>query len=151
MRRILYIFFLLMVMPTAISQKLVIGSEIPDFRSLRNEIAWMTTSPEPGPMLIDFYQPYNPTCVDNLERLSKIAESMHDKLSVVIFTKDPDYKLKAMAGKVYVAVDTTGNGFFERCYVQYLPYTILVDVKNRLLWHGILNTLSDDMLVEKLH
>ena len=150
MRRISYIFLLFNFLLPVSAQKLVIGSEIPSFRSLKDDILWMTEMPEERPILIDFYQPSNPTCVANLKRLSRIAESKRADLDVVVMTKEPDESLKVWSGIKYIGVDTIGGDFFEKCHVQYLPYTMLVDEKSRLLWHGILNTLSDEMLDEIL-
>jgi len=150
MRKALYILILFVFLSPASAQKLVIGSEIASFKSLKGEISWISEYPTGDSMLIDFYQPSNPTCVKNLDRLLTIADSKRGILSVVIMTREPDDRLLAVTDRICVGVDTTGNGFFERCHVQYLPYTMLVDGKNQLLWHGILNTLSDEMLDERL-
>lgn len=150
MRRALYIFFLFILVDLVSAQKLVIGSETPSFKSLKDDISWLTRKPGTLPLLIDFYQPSNPTCVDNLARLLKIAESNRGVIDVVVLTREQDDKLKELFGKVCVGVDTTSNGFFKKCHVQYLPYTMIVDEKSRLLWHGILNALSDEMLEERL-
>lgn len=150
MRKALYIFFLFTVIPYVSAQKLVIGSEIPSFKDLGDDISWTQMPSESRPALIDFYQPFNPTCVANLRRLEKIAESYGENLDVVVITRESDDRLNMLKGKIYVGIDTTDNGLYEKCHVRYLPYTMLVDMQSRLLWHGILNTMSDEMLVERL-
>ena len=130
----------------AYGQKLVIGSEVPNLK----EVKWQGAAPPNGKaMLIEFYQESNPTSRGFFSKLAPVKSNNGEKVSIVVLTRDsgaPLEKLVASYGdNYYIGLDDTGNTF-TNFGVKYLPYTMLVDSKSKILWIGNLGNLQQSSI-----
>ncbi len=133
------------------AQKIVAGSDIPTIKSMKDNIVWLNGQPESEKyQIIDFYEPVNRSCVSNVKRLLNLINGREERLNIIILTKESGKDIhefaKSVDGKLFIGIDTTGNGYFEKCFVKYLPYTLFVDNRNKLIWHGFLCSLSDETI-----
>lgn len=133
---------------TAKGQKLVIGSQIPSFKG----ITWLTAPPKTDKdMLIDFYQSTNPSCEKFLPTLAPRYDLLAPKLSFVILTREQgpaiDKLVNSLGARYSIGYDPTGDAF-NAFNVKYLPYSILVDEKGKILWIGNLGNLDDQSLLK---
>lgn len=139
---------------TALAQKMVIGSRIPDFRGVH----WLTSAPAgPGsgqtaPMLVEFYDPDNATSARFFPKLADIWQKYGNgdsgiRIVVLVARKGPaaDKLLKEYGDRYHIGTDPDGK-VYQAFNVQFLPYTILVDSKGELYWQGNLVNITDAVL-----
>lgn len=139
----------------ALAQKLVIGSRIPDLKNIQ----WHTTAPPAltggsdatRPMLIEFYDPGNPTSNRYFPRLAdiKTRHGNNNGLLIVVLTRQSgptiDQIVRSYGNDYYIGTDPDGK-VYQTFNVQYLPYTILVNSKGELSWQGNLGNITDPVL-----
>lgn len=133
----------------AFAQKMVIGSRIPDLKTVR----WLTSAPKmDAPMLIEFYNPDNVTSARFFPKLADIRRKYGNGdsgLQVVVLTQVKGTaleKLTADYGKTYCIGSDPDGKVYQAFNVRFLPYTILVNSKGELYWQGNLGNITDAVL-----
>lgn len=133
----------------AFAQKLVIGSRIPDLKTVQ----WLTLAPKAEmPMLIEFYNPDNATSARFFPKLSDIKRKYGNGdsgLQIVVLTQikgEAREKLAADYGEIYFIGGDPDGKVYQGFNVQFLPYTILVNSKGELYWQGNLGNITDAVL-----
>lgn len=76
----------------------------------------------------------------SLEQLRAITDKLGAKLHVVVVTRENEEKIAPLLSPflsrhISVALDTGGR-IFSAFNVQYVPFGVLVDSRNRALWMG---------------
>lgn len=150
MKKLLLSSLVLLIAGTALAQKIVIGSRIPDFRDVR----WLTTMPggpgtgQTAPMLIEFHDPDNASSVRFFPKLADIR-GKYGNVQVVVLVARPgsaaDELRQAYGDRYYIGADPDGK-VYRTFNVRFLPYTILVDSKGELYWQGNLGNITDAVL-----
>lgn len=133
----------------AFAQKMVIGSRIPDLKTVR----WLTPAPKTdAPMLIEFYNPDNATSARFFPKLAGIRQKYGNGnagLQIVVLTriKGPALeKLTADYGEAYYIGSDPDGKVYQAFNVRFLPYAILVSSKGELYWQGNLGNITDAVL-----
>lgn len=133
----------------AFAQKLVIGSRIPDLKTVQ----WLTLAPKAEvPMLIEFYNPDNATSARFFPKLAYI-KAKHGNgdsgIQIVVLTQLKGAALDKLAkdygDAYYIGGDPDGK-IYQAFNVQFLPYTILVSSKGELYWQGNLGNITEAVL-----
>ena len=89
---------------------------------------------------VEFFHSSNPACTASLEQLRAITDKLGAKLRVVVVTRENEEKISPLLSPflsrhISVALDTGGR-IFSAFNVQYVPFGVLVDSRNRALWMG---------------
>lgn len=124
------------------AQNVALGERVPEVKVQ----SWMMDrTPAAAPMTyVEFFHSSSEASVKALKHLRQISDQMGDALTVVIITYGDDSKAAALLppylSKYMVAgIDTNGK-LFKSFGVNYIPFGVLLDNKNRALWSG--NTLN---------
>lgn len=115
-------------------QSVSIGDRISDLKIKE----WSGAKPSPGKyILLEFFHSSSKASVDNLARLSEMAQKWGSKLSVVVVVKEG----KECVAKLFSPSHSYSVGYdegrlFESLGVNYIPFSVLVDTKGRVVWYG---------------
>ena len=146
----------LIVSDKAAAQRPVIGERAPEFKAA----AWLTEKPAEGrrARLLVFFHSSSRETIDQLAMLDDIAGKYDEKLDVVVIAREAEDKVKPLllgygadgehtAHKYYVALDDAGKTF-ANFGVQYVPFSVLLDARGRVLWIGNPAQLDDATLTK---
>ena len=133
----------------ATAQNIVLGERAPELKIQ----AWLDDrQPAPAPMTyIEFFHSTNPACKTSLERLKELTGKLGTKLRVIVVTKEDAAKI-APQMRPYLSERISAGLNAEKGFtafgVSYLPFGVLTDAKNRVLWMG--NSLQiNEKLIEQ--
>lgn len=89
---------------------------------------------------IEFYHSSNRTGTASLDRLKQTAEALNGRLRIVVLVGEREEKVAMVlrpyvSQYLYVGFDPSGHSF-TNFGVNYLPFGVLIDAKNRALWMG---------------
>lgn len=134
-----------MIVPLS-AQKLVIGSRVPDFKGAQ----WLSSAPqEKRPMLIEFYNPTNPTCNKFFPKLANIKKQHGDKVQIIVLTAQTGPEIDKLVddwGRDYsIGYDPTGK-IYQNFNVRFLPFTLIINSNSEIFWQGNLGNLPSDIL-----
>ncbi len=151
--RIFSAIFLLLIVDFACGQKLVIGSKVPMFKG-SGSVVWSPVVPSMDKefWLVDFVSTFNPTSMRQYqENLPQIKTALGGRANIIVVGSADDLGFVELMERdsdmYYFLLDTRGD--FARLFgVQFLPYSVVVDIKGRLLWQGNLGDLVVDDVLE---
>ena len=100
--------------------------------------------------VIAFFAASNPACVKSLEQLYALTEKSGERLRVILVTRDDDAKISPvvtpyLSPRFTVAFDTDGK-IFKNFGVNYVPFSLLTDARNRVLGQGNSLHLTDKIV-----
>lgn len=138
MKRHLIIFIAFMTgawMPAA-AQKAIIGQRAPEIKIAQ----WLTEKPtEERTQLLVFYHSTSKQATDQLCELDDLAKKYGDKLDVTVLAREKEDKVRPMIldspHNFHVALDDNGKTF-SNFGVQYVPFSVLMDARGKVLWFG---------------
>ncbi len=120
------------------AQNAALGQKVPEIRAE----AWLDgVRPASAPLtVLTFFTVSNPVCEQTLEHLHALTEKADERLRVIIVTRDDEAKIASvmasfLSPRMTVAFDADGK-IFKSFGVNYVPFSLLTDAKNRLLWQG---------------
>ncbi len=151
MKRILAVIALILLSTGSLfAQKLVIGSQVTDHKLVEG-VKWYTTPRNPESIwIIDFYSSDNPSSVEFYSRnIDRIYGAVTDNVEIVVLSNkltDDFKKLIEEDGAKYVFGHDSKATLFKLFGVKYIPYTVVVDNKGKVLWQGDLSKLTDSQL-----
>jgi thiol-disulfide isomerase/thioredoxin len=118
------------------AQNLVIGSRVSELKT--SEYLHGTLQKD-RPMLIEFFYSASEPCRDRLPELNKLAGDYAGKIDVLVLAnEDRDRIIPLLKGENYafaVALDDAGKTF-NAYGVRFVPFSVLLDAKGRVLWFG---------------
>lgn len=130
--------FLMNALLSAQAQNAALGDRVPEIRSE----TWLgSIRPATAPTtVIAFFTVSSPACVKSLEQLHALTEQSGDRLRVIIITRDDEAKTALVVSPYLsphftVAFDTDGK-IFKNFGVNYVPFGLLTDSRNRIVWQG---------------
>ncbi len=155
MKKIITLLVLLLLFSFELSaQKLVIGSEVDDHKKIES-VKWLSAPQSKSSVwIIDFYASSNPTAAEFYNNnISRIKATTSGRAEIVVITSKSTPEFEALAesdGNSYAfAVDTKGE-FHKLLGVRYIPFTVIVNNKGKILWQGNLSTLTDKVIDQVL-
>ena len=136
MKKVLLTLLLALALPVAaaVAQNIALGERVPEVKVP----AWLAATPRLT--YVEFFHSSNPACTASLEQLRAITDKLGAKLRVVVVTRENEEKISPLLSPflsrhISVALDTGGR-IFSAFNVQYVPFGVLVDSRNRALWMG---------------
>lgn len=149
-RFILSIILVLFAANGLIAQNIVIGERAPDLKVKE----WLGPKPAEGlPRLIEFFYSSSAPSLDRLAPLDKLATKYASKMSVVLIAKESREKImevvKPSTRKFSTALDDAGKSF-SSYGVQFVPFSVLVDSRGKVLWMGNSASLTDQEIEKYL-
>lgn len=123
------------VLPLSAQQRLIRGDKAPELQVKE----WITQAQPSGgrAMMVEFFHSGNSTSVARVAQLDATAREAAGKLNVVVITREDSPAVKALLGDkaFFAGIDDDGKTFaaFSTLYV---PYTVIVDKRGRVAWHG---------------
>lgn len=123
----------------ALAQQIALGEKVPALKVS----TWLDgQKPATAKELtyVEFFQSANPACVSSVKQLKALTDKYGDRLEVIVIAQENEEKVAPLlkpylSQNVYVAMDAGGK-IFSAFGVQYVPFGVLVDSKNRALWMG---------------
>lgn len=139
MKKILLVLTLVIsCLATVKAQNIAIGARVPDLKVS----SWLKNrQPTTAPLTyIEFFHPSNKSGIHSIEQLIKSANKLDTKLQIIIIAKDSDKKTIAIltpyvSDNVVVGIDASGKTF-SSFGVDYVPFGVIIDSKERALWMG---------------
>lgn len=120
------------------AQNAALGERVPEIKS---ESWFGGIRPTTAPLtVVSFFTASNPACVKSLEQLHALVEKSDGRLRVIFVTRDDESKVASvitpyLSHQMTVAFDTDGK-IFKNFGVNYIPFSLLTDTRNRVLWQG---------------
>lgn len=141
MKTVLLILLLASTFPfaSAVSQNIALGERVPELK-VSSWLAGQKPAATPRLTYVEFFQSSNAACITSLRQLKDLTDKLGTKFYVVIITQEKEDKIAPMltpylSPRISVALDGGGR-IFSAFGVQYVPFGVLVDNKNRALWMG---------------
>lgn len=132
------------------AQNLVIGSRVSEVKISE----YLLGAPQKDrPLLIEFFYSASEPCRERLPELNKLAGDYKGRIDVLVLANDDrDRMLSLLQGEHYAfaaALDDAGKTF--KAYgVRFVPFSVLLDAKGRVLWFGHSARLTVDDLEQAL-
>ena len=133
----------------AAAQNVVLGDRVPELKAQK----WLDDrQPATAPATyIEFFHSSNPACVTSLDKLKKMTGKLGTKLRVIVVTKEDAAKIAPQLRPYLserISAGLNAEKGFTAFGVSYLPFGVLTDAKNRVLWMG--NSLQiNEKLIEQ--
>lgn len=145
MKTILLLITMFLALPQTQAQKLVIGSKIPELKSVK----WLSKEPNLSQSaFIEFYQSSNSTSKQYFPKLANIY-AYKSNVTVIVLTRENNDAIaqlvKDFGGQYSIGYDVDGK-VFEAFGVRFVPFSMVVDGKGNLLWQGNLSQFTDELM-----
>lgn len=127
-------------------QNMAIGTKVSNI--VPSEWYGAQLSVQNEPVLVEFFHTANRDAAARAAELARLAAKYDGKMKVVVVTSQPREIVEDLlntASGYFVAIDT--NRKIHLAYgVKYVPYSVIVDSKGRLVWLGNSKTLTDSLI-----
>lgn len=133
------------------AQKLVIGERAPELKVKE----WVGKKPttESQAKLIEFFYSASKPSLDRLKALDELSEKHKAKLLVIVIAKEDKTKIIQVVNpgvrKFYTALDDAGKSF-SSYGVEFVPFSVIVDARGKVLWMGNSASLTDEVIKKVL-
>ncbi len=135
----------LLMSNTLLAQKLIIGVKAPDLKIKE----WITDQqPNSGkPTLIEFFFSRSEPSCRRLTVMDSFAKKYGDSLNVIVIACEPKERvLKATEKYIFAVGLDTDNKTFSAYGAEFVPFGVLLDDKNKVLWFGNSSKFGDQEL-----
>ena len=135
----------LLMSNTLLAQKLIIGVKAPDLKIKE----WITDQqPNSGkPTLIEFFFSRSEPSCRRLTVMDSFAKKYGDSLNVIVIACEPKERVLKATEKYFFAVGLdTDNKTFSAYGAEFVPFGVLLDDKNKVLWFGNSSKFGDKEL-----
>lgn len=135
----------LLMSNTLLAQKLIIGVKAPDLKIQE----WITDQqPNSGkPTLIEFFFSRSEPSCRRLTVMDSFAKKYGDSLNVIVIACEPKERvLKATEKYIFAVGLDTDNKTFSAYGAEFVPFGVLLDDKNKVLWFGNSSKFGDKEL-----
>lgn len=154
MKRVLIFLLLALTAPfaQAEAQTVVLGQKVPELR-----IAEWVAGQQPAPAQltwIEFFHAQNPASVTSLEKLKALSNKLGTKLRIIVVSREKGEEVLRVlepyvSPRISVGIDPTGRTF-TAFGVQYVPFGVLTDARNRALWLGNSLQLKEETIRDNI-
>lgn len=150
MKKIVFLLLLALASPlaNAAAQSVVLGERVSEIKPSAWLAGQQPTAAETT--YIEFFHSSNKACATSLEQLRKLTNKLGTKLRVVVVTQEKEDKITPMltpylSPRISVALDPSGK-IFTSFGINYVPFGILTDARNRVLWMGNSLQFTEDTI-----
>lgn len=109
---------------------------------------------EGRPYIMEFFVSRSPSAKGRIASLDDMASQYSGRINVVMVAREERSVIEPMfeGGKYafYVALDD-GDKTFRSFHVQYVPFTVILDTRGRVVWSGNPSTMNDMVIKEALN
>lgn len=120
------------------AQNIVIGERAPELKS----VTWLASRNPAAADLsyLGFFHSSNKGCTASLDALRDLSNKLGSKLRIIIITQEDSDKIAPIltpyiSERIGVALDHDKK-VFGSFGVDFVPFSVLIDAKNRVLWMG---------------
>lgn len=154
MKRVLIFLLLALTAPfaQAEAQTVVLGQKVPELRITE----WVAgRQPAPAQLTwIEFFHAQNPASVTSLEKLKALSNKLGTKLRIIVVSREKGEEVLGVLApyvspRISVGIDPTGRTF-TAFGVQYVPFGVLTDARNRALWLGNSLQLKEETIRDNI-
>lgn len=154
MKRVLIFLLLALTAPfaQAEAQTVVLGQKVPELRITE----WVAgRQPAPAQLTwIEFFHAQNPASVTSLEKLKALSNKLGTKLRIIVVSREKGEEVLRVlepyvSPRISVGIDPTGRTF-TAFGVQYVPFGVLTDARNRALWLGNSLQLKEETIRDNI-
>lgn len=135
---------------TSLAQNIVIGEKAPDLKN----VAWLANKvPAPAEYsLLLFFHSSNKGCCATIDNIRNIIKGVESKLKVIVITQEEADKVAPilkphLSDHFGVAFDQEKR-IFSNFGVQFVPFSVITDAKNRVEWMGNPQTLTNKQIIQ---
>lgn len=132
------------------AQNIVIGEKAPEIKN----VIWLADKVPAAAdySLLVFFHSSNRSCFDSLDKVKKISEDLAPRLRVVIITQEELDKIAHaltpyLSERFGVAFDHEKK-IFANFGVQFIPFSVITDAKNRVQWMGNPQILTHKLIYQ---
>lgn len=141
--------FAIAAIASSSGQKLMIGEKAPDLKIKE----WINQSPSQGTVrLIEFFHSTDEQSRERLSVLDDYADK-YSGLTVILVAREDKAAVESAAHPSSrpfpVGIDDDGKTF-SAYSVQYIPFSVLVDEKGRVIWFGNSSSLQESSISNAL-
>lgn len=120
------------------AQNIVIGERAPELKS----VTWLASR---NPAAADlsylvFFHSSNKGCTASLDALRDLSNKLGSKLRIIIITQEDSDKIAPHSHALHLRTDRRGARSRQKVFgsfgVDFVPFSVLIDAKNRVLWMG---------------
>lgn len=150
MRKVIVLMAALLLALPGFGQRLIIGEKAPDFRASE----WLNNHTPAGKknILIEFFHSPSEPSLRRLPELDALARR-YPQMEVIVVSREPKEKLAPLfeSGNYafFIAIDEGGRTF-TNYGIQFIPFSVLLDSRGRVLWFGNSSQLTDDIINQLL-
>lgn len=104
------------------------------------------------PILLEFFHSASPPSVKHLAHLHHFATKYKDKINFVLISKQDKSQIFPLTGEnseFIIALDNQEKTF-NNFGVKFVPFSVLISDKGRILWFGNSNSFSEKVINEYL-
>ena len=134
------------------AQRIFIGKRAPELRIA----TWLADSrPAPSPLTyIEFFHTSSPSGLASLERLRELTERYDGRLRVIVIAQESqesvgDRLAPYISEHIGVGFDPSGQSYIA-FGVEYVPFGVLTNARNRILWLGNTLQLTPELIESNL-
>ena len=130
------------------AQNIVIGERAPELKS----VTWLASR---NPAAADlsylvFFHSSNKGCTASLDALRDLSNKLGSKLRIIIITQEDSEKIAPIltpyiSERIGVALDHDKK-VFGSFGVDFVPFSVLIDAKNRVMWCSVISALLNVLL-----
>lgn len=132
----------------ASAQKVVPGGRAPELKIQ----SWIDNrTPAPAALTyVEFFHSTSKASQESVVQLKKLAESPERSLRIVVIVRDDDQRAAALlrpslSKQLGAGIDPAGR-IFAAYGVNYIPFGVLLDSRNRVLWMGNSRQLTPEII-----
>lgn len=127
------------------AQRLMVGNRAPDMKVQQ----WYQNKAIGGtlPRYVEFFSINSKPSLDRVGEVERLAKQYADRMGVAILLRESAEEVGSQLTPAgyHVGFDHEGKSF-KNYEVNYLPFAVILDRKNNLLWFGNPSTLTDAQL-----
>lgn len=154
MKKTVFLLLLALAAPFAVvrAQNIALGERVPELRVA----AWLGGQQPAGAPLtyVEFFHSSNPGCIESLGRLRTLTNKFGTKLRVIVLAREKEETVAPLltpylSPRISAGLDPSGR-IFAAFGVEYVPFGVLLDAKNRALWMGNTLQLNEKIIGDSL-
>jgi len=149
MKRFVVTLALLFAVTILTAQRLVTGDRAPELKVG----VWLNSSPGSGLRLIEFFHSSSPQSVARLDENERLAKKYGSRLAVIVIAKEEaeviERVIKPSERTFHAGIDDAEKTF-SAYGIQFVPYSVFLDSRGRIVWFGNPAMLTDRIIDQNL-
>ena len=135
---------------TILAQNIVIGEKAPELKN----VLWLADKAPAASdySLLIFFHSSNRGCFASIDNVQKVSKGVEHKFKIIVITQEEADKIAPLltsylSERFGVAFDHEKK-IFANFGVQFVPFGVTTDAKNRVQWMGNPQTLTNKLIIQ---